>query len=56
LREQLASFPGFIIGETKIISPDEEQIGVQATPGGVIFAIHLILLCYDFCCQFAKME
>jgi hypothetical protein len=42
LRKQFASFPGFIIGETKIISPDEEQIGVQASPGGVIFPIHLV--------------
>jgi hypothetical protein len=42
LRRQFANFPGFIIGETKIISPDEEQIGVQASPGGVIFPIHLV--------------
>jgi hypothetical protein len=40
-RRQFANFPGFIIGETKIISPDEEQIGVQASTGGVIFPIHL---------------
>jgi hypothetical protein len=42
LRRQFANFPGFIIGETKIISPGEEQIGVQASPGGVIFPIHLV--------------
>jgi hypothetical protein len=42
LRRQFANFPGFIIGETKIISADEEQIGVQASPGGVIFPIHLV--------------
>jgi hypothetical protein len=42
LRKQFANFPGFLIGETKIISADEEQIGVQASPGGVIFPIHLV--------------
>ncbi len=42
LLRQFASFPGFFIGETKIISPDEEQIGVQAIPGGVIYPIHLV--------------
>jgi hypothetical protein len=42
LRREFANFPGFLIGETKIISPDEEEIGVQASPGGVIFPIHLV--------------
>ena len=42
LLRQFESFPGFLIGETKIISPDEEQIGVQAIPGGVIYPIHLV--------------
>jgi hypothetical protein len=42
MRKQFADFPGYFIAETKIISPDEEQIGVQASPGGVIFPIHLV--------------
>jgi len=42
LRREFAVFPGFIIAETNIISPDEEQVGIQASPGGVIFPIHLI--------------
>jgi hypothetical protein len=42
LRRQFANFPGFLIAEQNVISPDEDQIGVQASVGGVIFPIHLI--------------
>jgi len=41
-RREFADFPGYFIADTKIISPDVEQIDVQATVGGVIFPVHLI--------------
>ena len=41
-RRHFANFPGFMISETKIISPDEEELGVQSSPGGVVIPVHLI--------------
>jgi hypothetical protein len=42
LQRDFANFPGFFIADKNVISPDEEQIDVQATVGGVVFPIHLI--------------
>ena len=41
-RREYADFPGYFITGTNIISPDEEQIEVQAAVGGVTFPFHLV--------------
>lgn len=41
-RKDFADLPGYSIAQKNIISPDEVQISVQASPGGEIFPVHLI--------------
>jgi hypothetical protein len=42
LQREFGNFPGYLIAEKNIISADEEEIGVQASPGGIIFPVHLV--------------